>query len=128
VQGEEGLVVKDLSSVYVVGEQSRSKAHWVKMKPEYSDQTSNLDLLVLGGYYGDGHRRAGMLSHFLLGVADHTTMPPDGSVNTTKWFTVGKVLLFFLVFNATFFLSFFLSFLGCGLLALGILIWRLSGG
>lgn len=37
-EGEEGLVVKDLSSEYCIGEKSRQKAHWVKMKPEYSDQ------------------------------------------------------------------------------------------
>jgi hypothetical protein len=39
-QGEEGLVVKDLAAEYCVGEKSRQKAHWVKMKPEYSDQVT----------------------------------------------------------------------------------------
>jgi ATP-dependent DNA ligase len=51
---EEGLVVKDLESPYLVGEKSRAKSHWVKMKPEYSDQTANLDVCVVGGYYGGG--------------------------------------------------------------------------
>jgi ATP-dependent DNA ligase len=65
------------------------------MKPEYSDQTTNLDVCVVGAYYGDGNRRSGLLSHFLLAVVDQNTLPPDGSepsdVNKTKWFTMGKV-------------------------------------
>lgn len=52
-------------------------------------KVSNLDVLIVGGYYGNGRSRAGFLSHFLLAVADHTTMPEDGSepsdVNATKW-------------------------------------------
>lgn len=65
------------------------------MKPEYSDQTANLDVIILGGYYGNGTKRAGLLSHFLVGVADHTTMgergelPADPAV--AKFFTIGKV-------------------------------------
>ena len=94
-RGEEGLVVKDLSSPYICGEKSRHASHWVKMKPEYSDQVDALDVLVVGAYYGDGTRRAGLLSHFLLAVSDHTTLKEDGSepgdVNLTKWFTLGKV-------------------------------------
>lgn len=47
-------------------------------------------MLIVGGYYGNGRSRAGFLSHFLLAVADHTTMPEDGSepadVNATKWY------------------------------------------
>lgn len=35
----------------------------------------NLDLLILGGYYGEGRRRSGAISHFLLGV----TEPRDAS-------------------------------------------------
>lgn len=65
------------------------------MKPEYSDQTTNLDVCVVGGYYGDGSRRSGLLSHFLLAVVDQNTLPSDSSepsdVNKTKWFTMGKV-------------------------------------
>jgi hypothetical protein len=55
-------------------------------------KVSNLDLLVVGAYYGDGRRRAGLLSHFLLAVADHTTMRDDGTaptdVNATKWWSL----------------------------------------
>ena len=46
--GEEGLVIKNLNSCYELGEKSRGMALWVKMKPEYGDQTEDLDLLILG--------------------------------------------------------------------------------
>ena len=47
--GEEGLMVKDLTGSYVIGERSKKAAKWVKMKPEYGDQTTDLDLIVIGG-------------------------------------------------------------------------------
>lgn len=65
---EEGLMVKDLTSPYVVGEKSRSRQHWIKMKADYSDQTTNLDVLVLGAYWASGRARGGRFSSFLLGV------------------------------------------------------------
>ena len=94
--GEEGLVVKDLQSKYIIGEKSRSAAHWVKMKPEYSDQTAHIDCLIVAAYYGDGTRRSGLLSHFLLAVCDHHTMGTSSGeepvdVNATRWLTFGKV-------------------------------------
>ena len=46
--GEEGLVVKNLSSKYYIGEKSRKIAKWIKMKPEYGDQTTDLDFVVIG--------------------------------------------------------------------------------
>jgi len=65
---EEGLVLKDPDSVYKPN--TRSKSGWVKVKPEYQNQLMDqLDLLVLGGYYGSG-RGGGKITHFLLGVAD----------------------------------------------------------
>lgn len=85
--GEEGLVIKDLLSTYSLGEKSRSKMAWVKMKPEYSDMTANLDLILLGGYYGEGTRRAGDISHFLLGVKE----PHREGEMPTKFFTFAKV-------------------------------------
>lgn len=69
VTGEEGLVVKDLTSPYELGVKSKALGHWVKMKPEYGDQTEDLDLIVLGAYYGEGKSLRGKgLSTFLLGV------------------------------------------------------------
>ena len=46
--GEEGLVVKDLTSKYYLGEKSRKTSKWIKMKPEYGDQTTDLDFVVIG--------------------------------------------------------------------------------
>ncbi|XP_065310900.1 DNA ligase 4 [Dermacentor albipictus] len=63
---EEGIVLKRLSSVY---KPNARKAGWLKLKPEYVDNlVSDLDMLILGGYFGEG-RRSGIVSHFLLGVA-----------------------------------------------------------
>ncbi len=47
----------------------RSGSGWYKVKPDYMiGMNDDLDLLIVGGYYGTG-RRTGLLSHFLLGVA-----------------------------------------------------------
>ncbi|CAN0490183.1 unnamed protein product [Ectocarpus sp. 8 AP-2014] len=39
------------------------------MKPEYSDQTEDMDLLVLAAGFANGKMRSGLLSKFLVGVA-----------------------------------------------------------
>jgi len=68
---EEGLVIKDPDSVYKPG--ARAGGGWIKVKPEYQNQLMDqLDLVIIGGYYGKG-RGGGRVSHFLLGVADRTT-------------------------------------------------------
>lgn len=68
---EEGLVVKSVSSLY---KPNTRKGGWLKIKPEYIDGLMDeLDLIIIGGYFGEGHR-SGMVSHFLLGVA-----VPNGS-------------------------------------------------
>ncbi|CAM9104087.1 unnamed protein product, partial [Ectocarpus fasciculatus] len=87
--GEEGLVVKSWVSAYELGEKSRFKnASWIKMKPEYSNNMTDLDLLILGGYYGEGKGvRAEGVSHFLLGVKDDSSSTDD----MTKYLTVGKI-------------------------------------
>eukprot|EP01034_Spumella_vulgaris_P024412 gene24412-30756_t len=85
VAGEEGLVIKNLSSTYELGEKSRGTGSWVKMKPEYGDQTEDLDLLILGAYYGEGTGMRGEgLSTFLCGVR-------DDSNNGGGWKTLCKV-------------------------------------
>ena len=81
--GDEGLVVKDLNSTYFVGERSREQKKWIKMKPDYSDEVESLDLLILGAYYSEGTRRAGQLSHFLIGVRSDDS--PE------LWLHIGKV-------------------------------------
>ena len=61
----EGLVVKNIDSVYQTNARG---ADWVKVKPEYSDQMGeNLDLLVLGGWWGKGGR-TGKISSLLCGL------------------------------------------------------------
>jgi DNA ligase 4 len=73
-EGEEGLVVKDALSPYLLGMRSRQALFWVKMKPEYSDMTKDLDLIILGAYYGEGQSMRGKgLSTFLLGVRDDSS-------------------------------------------------------
>ena len=47
----------------------RKAGGWLKIKPEYIDNLMcELDLLIIGGYYGEG-RRSTLISHFLLAVA-----------------------------------------------------------
>ncbi|XP_077775144.1 DNA ligase 4 isoform X2 [Podarcis muralis] len=69
---EEGIVVKDPMSIYKPDERGEG---WFKIKPEYvSGLMDELDLLIVGGYWGKG-LRGGMMSHFLCAVAE---TPPPG--------------------------------------------------
>ena len=62
---------------------------WLKLKPEYVDALGDdLDLIILGGEYGSGKRRGGMISHFLLGVA---VTPDTPGERPSKFMTFGKV-------------------------------------
>ena len=46
---KEGLMLKAMSSPYMLGERSRSTKYWMKLKPEYMDTLAGyLDLIVLG--------------------------------------------------------------------------------
>eukprot|EP01105_Mastigella_eilhardi_P010104 TRINITY_DN2365_c0_g1_i9.p1 TRINITY_DN2365_c0_g1~~TRINITY_DN2365_c0_g1_i9.p1 ORF type:complete len:411 (-),score=102.92 TRINITY_DN2365_c0_g1_i9:757-1989(-) len=64
---EEGIMLKNLDSTYVPAER---KNKWIKLKPEYLDGVGDdLDVIILGGYYGTGlGRRGGTVSHFMVGV------------------------------------------------------------
>lgn len=78
-EGLEGLVLKDINSVYEPG-----KRHWLKVKKDYLEQGSmadTADLVVLGAYHGTGNK-GGLMSVFLTGVYDPMTQ---------KWCTVSKV-------------------------------------
>eukprot|EP01031_Cornospumella_fuschlensis_P035902 gene35902-43549_t len=76
--GQEGLVVKSLSSPYILGEKSRSASTckegvvWCKMKPEYGDYIEDIDLVIIGGYYGEGARSREGVSTFLCAVVEYT--------------------------------------------------------
>jgi len=62
---KEGLILKKSDSPYVIGQRSEN---WIKMKADYSDGHDTFDMIILGGYYGEGRRRAGDASSFLVGV------------------------------------------------------------
>ena len=76
---KEGLVFKDLVSPYFPGEKSRGHAFWRKLKQDYEKvgHAADIDVVVLGGSFATGMSRAGLLSKFLVGCADHQ---PDGTV------------------------------------------------
>jgi len=74
----EGLVLKDLKSIYEPG-----KRHWLKMKKDYlhdGAMADTADLVVLGAYYGTGNK-GGIMSVFLMGCFDP---------KKDKWVTVAK--------------------------------------
>ncbi|XP_064110363.1 DNA ligase 3-like [Macrobrachium nipponense] len=78
-QGLEGLVLKDLNSIYEPG-----KRHWLKVKKDYLNDgamADTADLVVLGAWYGTG-KKGGMMSVFLMGCFDQ---------RINKWCTVTKV-------------------------------------
>ena len=65
-KGYEGIVFKSLEAAYAPGARDHD---WMKLKPDYVDEMGeSLDLIILAGYYGDGKRRGGTISHFLLGL------------------------------------------------------------
>ncbi|HID90623.1 TPA: ATP-dependent DNA ligase [Candidatus Bathyarchaeota archaeon] len=73
-QGLEGIIVKDLGSVYEAGRRTYT---WLKLKPE----RDTVDCVVVKALYGKG-RRAGLYSSFELAVRHPTER---------KLFTIGRV-------------------------------------
>ncbi|KAJ6144496.1 hypothetical protein N7470_008391 [Penicillium chermesinum] len=64
-EASEGLVLKNPRSPYRLNERHDD---WMKVKPEYmAEFGESLDLTIIGGYYGSGHR-GGALSSFLCGL------------------------------------------------------------
>ncbi|KAL9314701.1 hypothetical protein ACSQ67_020153 [Phaseolus vulgaris] len=63
---DEGIVLKDRSSKW---EPSDRSGKWLKLKPEYIQAGSDLDVLIIGGYYGSG-RHGGQVAQFLVGLAE----------------------------------------------------------
>ncbi|GAQ79067.1 putative DNA ligase 4 [Klebsormidium nitens] len=64
--GDEGIVLKDLASPYECGDKSGA---WLKVKPDYVNGAVDLDVLIIGGFYGQGHH-GGKVGQFLCGIAD----------------------------------------------------------
>lgn len=75
---EEGIIVKLSESLYVP---SFRNTAWAKLKPDYNEETvTDLDMVILGGYYGQGQRKIGQdaswlnhLSHFLIGICSNAS-------------------------------------------------------
>lgn len=64
-EASEGLVLKNPFSMYRLNSRNND---WMKVKPEYMTEFGeSLDCIVIGGYYGSGHR-GGTLSSFLCGL------------------------------------------------------------
>lgn len=64
-EASEGLVLKNPRSGYRLNSRNDD---WIKVKPEYMTEFGeSLDCLIIGGYYGSGHR-GGRLSTFLCGL------------------------------------------------------------
>lgn len=72
--GEEGLMIKNLSSPYKPGSRV---GHMLKYKPEMQE----LDLVIVGAEYGTG-KRAGWLSSFDLACKSGSEYLPIGKVGT----------------------------------------------
>ncbi|OQS05575.1 DNA ligase [Thraustotheca clavata] len=87
--GYEGLILKDATSHYMCGEVGRKSQRWIKLKPDYAGMTRQLDVIVIGGYYGSGSRRGGAVSHFLLGVLERPLSENDFSVPVVSFCKVG---------------------------------------
>jgi ATP dependent DNA ligase domain len=68
----EGLVFKDLSTPYYLGEESKTTRYWHKFKPDYfnGSAASDLDLIVIGSYYASGLRNSGKPSSLLCACVD----------------------------------------------------------
>jgi len=67
-RGLEGLILKDLNSEYIIDR----RYQWFKHKPDNEDYSdiSDIDLVILGGFYGTGMGPAAFLNSFLLGCVD----------------------------------------------------------
>ncbi|KAJ5587353.1 Nucleic acid-binding OB-fold [Penicillium hispanicum] len=64
-EASEGLVLKNPRSPYRLNERHDD---WMKVKPDYMTEFGeSLDVVVVGGYYGQGHR-GGNLASFLCGL------------------------------------------------------------
>lgn len=80
-RGNEGLMIKDLSSAYTPGKRGKS---WLKMKRELA----TLDVVVTAVEYGHG-KRVGVLSDYTFAVWD-TDGVTDGVTTKDKLVNIGK--------------------------------------
>ena len=91
VRGDEGIVVKLLASRWVPGDH---KGGWFKLKPAYGNRL-DIDALVLGGKYGGGTLREGVVSEYVVGLLSRP-LPPGwdraaGLPPGTKFLTFARL-------------------------------------
>jgi DNA ligase-4 len=81
-EASEGLVLKNPRSLYRLNSRNED---WMKVKPEYmNDYGESLDCLVLGAYYGSGHK-GGRLSSFLCGLRVTKNMVDSRGKSADLW-------------------------------------------
>ena len=67
VPKEEGIIVKDLGSVWAPRDR---RGTWVKLKPDYV-HNSEIDAVIIAGCHGTGRRGGGeLISEYIIGLAD----------------------------------------------------------
>lgn len=64
VRREEGIVIKALDGQWVANDRS---LNWLKCKPDYLEGATDIDAVILGGWYGGGHR-GGKIAMWLMGL------------------------------------------------------------
>jgi DNA ligase-4 len=87
-ESSEGLVLKNPRSMYRLNDRN---ADWMKVKPEYmSEFGESLDCVVVGGYFGSGHR-GGVHSSFLCALLLKKDAKPGDPMYEKCWsfFKVG---------------------------------------
>lgn len=90
---DEGVVIKQCASVYTCAQRLKV-AGWLKLKPDYvAALQDDLDLLVVGGYYGE-HSRARIISHFMLAVRDDSEAAAGASARFVAFCKVRPILLY----------------------------------
>ncbi|HET9496324.1 MAG TPA: ATP-dependent DNA ligase [Chloroflexia bacterium] len=71
VEGFEGIVAKRLNGTYDAGKRG---FNWIKMKRSYQSQLADtVDCVVVGYYYGKGHRASWGIGSLLVSVYDKST-------------------------------------------------------
>ncbi|KAH7380321.1 DNA ligase 4 [Phaeosphaeria sp. MPI-PUGE-AT-0046c] len=86
-ESSEGLVLKNPRSMYRLNDRN---ADWMKVKPEYmSEFGESLDCIVVGGYFGSGHRGGAHSSFLCALLLDKDAQP--GKANYGKCWSFFKV-------------------------------------
>ncbi|KAF1945939.1 ATP-dependent DNA ligase [Clathrospora elynae] len=74
-ESSEGLVLKNPRSMYCLNQRNNE---WMKVKPEYmSEFGESLDCVVVGGYFGSGHRGGAHSSFLCALLTDKGAKPGD---------------------------------------------------